>query len=94
MMGEFRNLLQDNSLDGWKIYPRGILRYTPGTEEYENAWAHKGLWTVRDGILEGRQDPPGSGLGSYLVSNDTFEDFELIYEAKADRSNRQFRLSR
>ncbi len=37
MMGEFRNLLQDNSLDGWKIYPRGILQYTPGTEEYENA---------------------------------------------------------
>jgi len=84
MMGEFRNLLQDNSLDGWKIYPRGILRYTPGTEEYENAWAHKGLWTVRDGILEGRQDPPGCGFGSYLVSNDTFEDFELIYEAKPD----------
>ena len=83
-MCEFRNLLQENSLEGWKIYPRGILRYQPGTPEYANAWAHKGQWTVRDGILEGRQDPPGCGLGSYLVSEETFEDFELIYEAKPD----------
>ncbi len=84
MMSEFRNLLRDNSLDGWKICPRGILRYAPGTEEYRNAWAHKGLWTVCGGVLEGRQDPPGCGFGSYLVSEDTFGDFELIYEAKPD----------
>lgn len=83
-MSEFRPLLKDNSLEGWKIYPRGILRYKEGTPEYENAWAHKGLWTIRDGVLEGRQDPPGCGLGSYLVSEETFEDFELIYEAKPD----------
>ena len=83
-MSEFKNLLKENSLEGWKIYPRGIGRYEPGTPEYENAWAHKGLWTVQGGVLEGRQDPPGCGLGSYLVSEETFEDFELIYEAKPD----------
>ena len=83
-MSEFRPLLKDNSLEGWKIYPRGILRYKEGTPEYENAWAHKGQWTIRDGVLEGRQDPPGCGLGSYLVSEETFENFELIYEAKPD----------
>lgn len=29
-MSEFRDLLRENSLDGWKIYPRGIFRYVPG----------------------------------------------------------------
>ena len=42
-MSEFRELLQENSLDGWKIYPRGILRFAQGMPEYEKAWTHKGL---------------------------------------------------
>ena len=83
-MSEFRPLFQSDSLEGWKIYPRWISNYEEGSEEYKNAWAHKGLWTMTDGVLEGRQDPPGCGLGSYLVSEETFEDFELMYEAKPD----------
>lgn len=83
-MSDFKNLIHGNTLDGWKIWPRGIQRYEKGSPEYENAWAHKGLWTIEDGAIVGRQDPPGCGLGSYLVSDETFGDFELIYEAKPD----------
>ena len=53
-MSEFRDLLKRDSLEGWRVWPRGVLRYEAGTPVYENAWAHKGLWTVRDGVLEGR----------------------------------------
>lgn len=48
------------------------------------AWDHKGLWTIQDGVLEGRQDPPGCGLGSYLVSEASFSDFELMFDTKPD----------
>ena len=45
---------------------------------------HLGRWTVEDGAICGRQDPSGSGLGAYLVSNETFGDFELAFEARPD----------
>lgn len=80
----FRPLFKENSLDGWRIFPRGLSMMEPGSERYNEAWKHKGLWTVQDGVVEGRQDPPGCGLGSYLVSEEVFGDFELIYEAKPD----------
>lgn len=83
-MSDFVPLFHDNSLHGWRIVPRGIRLLEKGSPEYNRAWEHKGLWTIRDGIVEGRQDPPGSGFGSYLVSERTFGDFELIYEAKPD----------
>lgn len=46
--------------------------------------AHTGRWTVEDGAICGRQDPPGSGLGAYLISDDSFGDFELSFEARPD----------
>jgi hypothetical protein len=39
---------------------------------------------VEDGVLIGGQDPPGSGLGGYLVSNEAFGDYELLIDAKPD----------
>ena len=39
---------------------------------------------MEDGAICGRQDPPGSGLGAYLVSDETFGDFELSFEARPD----------
>ena len=45
---------------------------------------HTGRWSVKDGVLEGGQDPPGSGRGAYLLSDDTFGDFELELEARPD----------
>jgi hypothetical protein len=55
-----------------------------GSAQYEEAMRHPGIWTMENGVLEGRQDPPGSGFGSYLVSEETFGDFEITYEAKPD----------
>jgi hypothetical protein len=46
--------------------------------------AQKGTWTVSDGVLIGGQDQPGSGRGSYLVSDESFADFELELEAYPD----------
>jgi hypothetical protein len=43
-----------------------------------------GQWRVEDGIIVGGQDPPGSGLGSYLVSDEAFGDFELQIDARPD----------
>ena len=42
------------------------------------------MWTVEDGAIVGRQDAPGSGWGGYLVSEETYGDFELIVEANPD----------
>ena len=83
-MSDFVPLFQDNSLHGWRVVPRGIRLLEKDSPEYTRAWEHKGLWTIRNGVVEGKQDPPGSGFGSYLVSERVFGDFELIYEAKPD----------
>lgn len=53
---------------------------------YEKSLKSRGKWTVREGILIGEQDPPGSGLGGYLVSEEAFGDFELLIDAKPDWS--------
>ncbi|MBQ8160533.1 MAG: DUF1080 domain-containing protein [Clostridia bacterium] len=84
MQNGFSPLFQNDSLDGWHIVPRGIRMLEKGSSAYRAAWAHKGLWHVKDGIVEGRQEPPGCGFGSYLVSEKVFGDFELIYEARPD----------
>ena len=84
MNGDYVPLFQPDSLEGWQIVPRGIRMLEKGSPEYRAAWEHKGLWTIRYGVMEGRQDPPGCGFGSYLVSEKSFGDFELIYEAKPD----------
>jgi len=46
--------------------------------------AHTGRWVVKDGVLEGGQEPPASGLGAYLLSDEKFGDFELELEARPD----------
>ena len=80
----FKPLFTGDSFDGWRIFPRDMLRFPEGSAQYQEAMRHPGLWTIRDGVVEGRQDPPGSGFGSYLVSEDVYGDFELIFEAKPD----------
>jgi hypothetical protein len=68
----FRPLFDGVSLRGWKRQPRSL------------AQPSLGIWTVEDGVISGGQDPPGSGVGSYLVSEETFADFELEVEARPD----------
>ena len=68
----FRPLFDGVSLKGWTPKARDL------------AHPSLGRWTVEDGIIIGGQDPPGSKLGSYLVSDGAFGDFELQIEARPD----------
>jgi hypothetical protein len=43
-----------------------------------------GRWEVVDGAIVGGQDPPGSGLGAYLLSDQVYGDFELRFDIKPD----------
>ena len=66
----FRPLFDGVSLKGWKAQTRSQAQYSLGS------------WTVQDGVLIGGQNPPG--VGAYLVSDETFDDFELQIEARPD----------
>src|SRR5260370_22736430 len=61
----FRPLFDGVSLRGWKRQPRSL------------AEPSLGRWTVEDGVIVGGQDPPGSGVGSYLDTEETFGNFKL-----------------
>jgi hypothetical protein len=96
MSEQYRSLFDGVSLDGWTAVPRSYGTSYPGgphvldraTEfprDYQvNADAHPAEWTVEDGVIVGRQRPPGSGYGGYLVSDQVFGDFELEVEARPD----------
>lgn len=38
-------------------------------------------WTVEDGVIVGRQNQPGGGFGGFLLTDETYSDFELRLEA-------------
>jgi hypothetical protein len=87
----FRSLFDGKTLAGWHAEPRiqsanPPKGKTPGKNDsfYERSLKSRGRWTVQDGVLIGAQDPPGSGLGGYLVSDEAFGDFELLIDAKPD----------
>jgi hypothetical protein len=65
-------LFDGKTLNGWHRNPQRIGHGTGG------------LWTVQQGAICGRQDPPGSGNGGILLTDQTFGDFELILEMKPD----------
>lgn len=67
----FHSLFNGKNLDGWKAYPRDA-----------KASSSRGKWVVQDGMIIGAQDPPR--VGSYLVTNDAFADFELQIDAWPD----------
>jgi hypothetical protein len=87
----FVPLFDGKTLNGWHsahrlpapLYPGGKTPDMNG-EWYLNALKSKGKWTVEDGAIIGGQDPPGSGLGGYLVSDHTYQNFELLVDAKPD----------
>ncbi|MEV8567556.1 DUF1080 domain-containing protein [Streptomyces sp. NPDC051322] len=91
----FRSVFDGETLKGWNAVPRSYGTQWPGgphvlddgnfPPDYQvHADAHPAKWTVEDGALVGRQDPPGSGYGGYLVGEESFGDFELVLEAKPD----------
>ncbi|MEV0601823.1 DUF1080 domain-containing protein [Streptomyces sp. NPDC050315] len=92
----YESLFDGQTLNGWYAVPRTYGTQWPGgphvltpedgfPADYQvHADAHPAKWTVEDGALVGRQDPPGSGYGGYLVSEESFGDFELVLEARPD----------
>jgi Domain of Unknown Function (DUF1080) len=93
----FVSLFDGKTLNGWFATPRTYGEMWPGgpnvlqaypdmfpADYAEQAAAHPAVWTVEDGAIVGRQDTPGSGWGGYLVTEGTYGDFELIFEAKPD----------
>ena len=89
------SLFDGDTLDGWYAVPRTYGQMWPGgptvaeiidlPADYAiNAAAHPAVWSVVDGAIEGRQDPARSGYGGYLVSEQTFGDFELELDMNPD----------
>jgi Domain of Unknown Function (DUF1080) len=96
MSHPYRSLFDGETLSGWTAVPRCYGTIYPGgpqvldvatqfPRDYQQAAdAHPAAWTVEDGAIVGRQQPPGSGYGGYLVSDEVFGDFELEVDARPD----------
>jgi hypothetical protein len=67
-----KSLFDGQSLKGWHKPPKKIGHGTGGH------------WWVENGLLLGEQDPPGSGNGGLLLSDEKFGDFELQLEMNPD----------
>lgn len=68
----FRWLFTGKDLKGWHKNPTKIGHGTGGS------------WTIENGAITGEQDPPGSGNGGIILSDETFGDFEVIFETNPD----------
>jgi hypothetical protein len=77
------------TLNGWHAVSRlPVPQYPEGPEpdktdpQYQAAVKTKGRWEVKDGAIIGTKEV--KGLGGYLLTDKTFSDFELTYEANPD----------
>lgn len=68
----FVSIFDGKSLQGWHKNPERIGHGTGGQ------------WTVEDGAITGQQDPPGSGNGGILLTDEKFGDFELLIDMQPD----------
>lgn len=66
------SLFDGTTLKGWHNNPQKIGHGTGGR------------WLVEDGVITGEQDPPGSGNGGILLTDQKFDDFELMVDMKPD----------
>ncbi len=69
---EWTSLFDGESLTGWHKNPQKIGHGTGGS------------WRAEDGAIVGEQDPPGSGNGGILLTDEKFGDFELLIDMKPD----------
>jgi hypothetical protein len=83
----FRPLFDGQTLKGWRAIPRVPVPDYPGapepdknSPEYQRALTTTGSWVVRDGAIVAQQDPVGSRLGAYLITEERFGDFELLID--------------
>lgn len=65
-------LFDGKSLKGWHKNPKKIGHGTGG------------IWRAENGAITGEQDPPGSGNGGILSTDQKFGDFELTIDMKPD----------
>ncbi len=68
----FEPIFDGKTLKGWHKNPEKIGHGTGGR------------WYVENGAIVGEQDPPGSGNGGILLTDETFGDFELTIDMKPD----------
>jgi hypothetical protein len=68
----FRSLFNGKDLTGWHKNPEKIGHGTGGD------------WSVENGAITGEQDPPGSGNGGILLTDETFGDFDVTFETNPD----------
>jgi hypothetical protein len=89
----FRSLFDGQSLKGWHTASRLPTPYWPGSDkpiidpksaDYRKAASSQGKWSVIDGAIIAAQDPHDARLGGYLVTDETFGDFELKLDARPD----------
>jgi hypothetical protein len=87
----YRPLFDGKTLKGWRAIPRVPVAPYPGAPEpspdspaYRRALTSKGSWLIENGAIIGGQDPPGSRLGAYLITEETFGDFELVLDVNPD----------
>ena len=66
------DLFNGKTLKGWHKNPNKIGHGTGGR------------WAVEKGTITGEQDPPGSGNGGILLTDQKFADFELSIDMKPD----------
>lgn len=90
----YRPLFDGYSLEGWASIPRVYGPVAPGGPLLRDVLAADGIsvpseperhpasWTVDHGVLTGRQAT--LGYGGYLVTTDTFEEFDLAFESRPD----------
>lgn len=67
---EWVELFDGKTLKGWHKNPAKIGHGTGG------------IWEVEDGAIAGEQDPPGSGNGGILLTDQKFGNFELLIDMK------------
>ena len=68
----FVPLFNGENLDGWHTNVEKIVHGSGGS------------WKVDNGAITGEQDPPGSGNGGMLMTDQEFGDFELLLELAPD----------
>jgi hypothetical protein len=82
-------LFDGKTLAGWHAVPRlPVPQWSGGPEpdktrpQYQAAASTTGHWEVADGAIVGTQEI--RGYGGYLLTDATFSDFELNFEARPD----------
>ena len=69
-------LLKEGNIPATELRKR-TMDFYGGRPEFKKMVDHRGRWEVVDGAIVGAQDPPGSGLGAYLITDETFGDFNF-----------------